>query len=251
MSKSAKDLIRAAPKYLGVPYSKLDCQAFVEACLKDIGISKNLPGSNAWYRTMTWTGTPEECRASFGKIPVGAFLFILAQDGGEPDKYKSDGIGNASHIGIYTGTGKGAWHSSASVGMVCESKFNGKSIKGGWNRIGLWDALNYDLGSIQPANGGNKMTAKVWADNGGTVNMRTGSSAESGLITRVPIGAVVTVLESGVTWSKITYENWTGYMMTKFLMDEASGADGESVTVSRKELEGIYDQIGNMLGLSG
>ena len=105
---SAKDIVlRAAPKYLGTPYSKMDCQAFVEACLKDIGISKNLPGSNAWYRTMTWVGTPEECEHSFGSIPVGAFLYVLKQDGGEPEKYKSDGIGNANHIGIYTGmTGK-------------------------------------------------------------------------------------------------------------------------------------------------
>ena len=95
------------------------------------------------------------------------------------------------------------------------------------------------------------MTAKVFADSGSTVNMRTGPSADSGLIMRVPIGAVVTVLESGVTWSKITHENWTGYMMTKFLVDETGGADGETVTVSRKELERIYDQIGNMLGLRG
>ena len=99
----AADLCQVAPKYLGTPYSKMDCQAYVERCLKDIGISRNLAGSNAWYRAMTWTGTPAECTASFGKIPKGAFLFILKSDGKEPAKYRGDGIGNASHIGIYTG----------------------------------------------------------------------------------------------------------------------------------------------------
>ena len=46
-------------KYLGTPYSEMDCQAFVEACLRDAGINLDLAGSNAWYRKMDWTGTPE------------------------------------------------------------------------------------------------------------------------------------------------------------------------------------------------
>lgn len=161
----AEDLCKVAPAYLGTPYSKMDCQAFVERCLKDIGISRNLAGSNAWYRQMTWTGTPAECIASFGKIPKGAFLFILKQDGKEPAKYKPDGIGNASHIGIYTGMsgaemcklsgvqdavkynyGDGAINSSSTHKCVCTSRFAGKAISGGWNRIGLWDALTYDFG---------------------------------------------------------------------------------------------------------
>ena len=101
--KTATALIRAAPRFLGTPYSTIDCQAFVEAALREIGIRENLAGSNAWFRHMTWTGTPEECKRSFGKIPPGAFIFILEHDGNEPEKYRPDGIGNASHIGIYTG----------------------------------------------------------------------------------------------------------------------------------------------------
>ena len=76
-------------------------------------------------------------------IPNGAFLFILEQDGGEPAKYRADGIGNASHMGIKTGIGEGAIHSSKSRGCVCTSVFRDKSINGGWNRVGLWDAIDY------------------------------------------------------------------------------------------------------------
>ena len=141
---SGKQLAEAGYKYLGTPYSQMDCQAFVEQCLKDCGLSKNLAGSNAWFREVHQNGeilTPEECVSKYGKVPPGAFLFILAKDGKEPAKYKSDNLGNASHIGIATGKGEGAIHSSASRGCVAESKFQNKSINGGWNRVGLWNQV--------------------------------------------------------------------------------------------------------------
>ncbi len=129
-------------KYLGISYSVYDCQAFVEKCLSDAGLVIDLAGSNAWYRAMTWVGTPEECTAEFGYIPKGAFLFIWADDGGEPSYY-TDGLGNASHIGIYTGTGKGAVNASYSRYCVAESYFACSTINGGWNTVGLWNRLDY------------------------------------------------------------------------------------------------------------
>ena len=118
-------------QYLGVSYSKMDCQAFVEQCLRDCGLNKNLAGSNAWFREVYNHGaimTPEECVQQLGCVPKGAFLFILERDGKEPEKYKADGLGNASHIGICTiPRGEGAIHSSASRGCVAESKFKEKA----------------------------------------------------------------------------------------------------------------------------
>ena len=142
-------------KYLGTPYSQMDCQAFVEKCLSDCGLRKDLPGSNAWFREVYRDGvvlTPEECKKQYGCVPKGAFLFILEFDGKEPEKYKADGLGNASHIGICTmPRGEGAIQSSASRGCVAESKFNGKTIKnGGWNRVGLWSKVTYDTGGVAP-----------------------------------------------------------------------------------------------------
>ena len=140
---TAESFSKQGTKYLGLPYSAMDCQAFVEACLKDAGIRINLAGSNAWYRAMDWVGTPEQCVALFGRVPKGAFLFIHAYDGGEPAKYRADGLGNASHIGICTRTGKGAIHSSKSKGGVYESAFADRTINGGWNCVGLWRQLDY------------------------------------------------------------------------------------------------------------
>lgn len=170
------NLVKAAERYLGTSYSEMDCQAFPERALKDCGMEINLAGSNAWIREVMKNGavmTPEECVRQLGKVPPGAFLFILEQDGKEPEKYRGDGIGNASHMGFCTDEtademmayclarissakerkkfveqvshGNGAIHSSSSRGCVCTSKFSGKTIpNGGWNRVGLWNKIAYD-----------------------------------------------------------------------------------------------------------
>ena len=172
MSKpSASVLSKQGDKYIGTPYAKMDCQALVEQMLRDVGINLNLPGSNAWYRKMTWTGSPEECKRTFGRIPVGAFLFILKQDGGEPGKYKADGIGNACHIGVYIARQDGAINSSSKRGKVCYSRFEGKSISGGWNRVGLWDRLSYGEDIDEKIGGSVPVRSIVTSDNGPSVNM--------------------------------------------------------------------------------
>lgn len=110
---SGSDLAEQAVtgNYVGIPYSQLDCQGFVEEVLKDCGVRKpdgsvyNWRGSNSmWRNYITWKGTKEECIKKFGEIPLGAFLFLLKWDGGEKEKGYHDGEGNASHVGLYTGT---------------------------------------------------------------------------------------------------------------------------------------------------
>lgn len=96
--------------YVGIPYSKLDCQGFVEQVLKDLGVRKpdgtvyNWRGSNSmWRNYIGWKGTIEECKREFGEIPPGAFMFLIKHDGGEVEKGYRDGLGNASHVGLYVG----------------------------------------------------------------------------------------------------------------------------------------------------
>ena len=140
---NAEYFSKMGDKYLGTSYSVYDCQAFVERMLADAGLRMDLAGSNAWYRTMSWRGTPEQCIAKFGCIPTGAFLFIVKHDGGEPSHY-NDSLGNASHIGVVTHRNGGAIHSSYSRGGVYTSVFNDATIpNGGWNMIGLWTRMDY------------------------------------------------------------------------------------------------------------
>ena len=223
MSKALASMLPdAGKKYFGRSYDEMDCQRFVETCMKDCGVREDLPGSNAWYRRMNWTGSPEECKSRYGRIPKGAFLFILEQNGKEPEKYKADGIGNASHIGIYTGEGKGAMDSSKSRGLVGESYFKGKTVKGGWNRVGLWtDRFAYEgvdatVSESKATQAVPVMTATVWSDNGLPVKMRY--KPGNNLYESLPVGTEVEVVEKGDTWTQINYTPHKGwYMMTKYL----------------------------------
>lgn len=287
----ATDIIRAAPRYLGVPYSTMDCQAFVEKAMADAGLKRNLAGSNAWWRFALqngWTGTPEECRAKYGQIPKGAFLFILLQDGREPANYQGDGIGNASHIGIYTGQsqdqmleqafmaqgicsteerkalvikaghGSGAINSSASWGCVATSKFAGKSISGGWNRVWLWtDMIDYATDEETKVM---KATVVLPAGKtGGTVNMRTSASTSAPIEARVPVGAQIEVYVDAGQWCQIEYNGQHGYMMSNYIeydgqADESGTAgalseqDRKTIDEQLKAIEKACDTIGAVLG---
>ena len=255
---SAEELSLAGDRFLGRPYSEMDCQAFVERCLACVGCSLDLKGSNAWFRKCTeegWTGSPEECVRVFGSIPKGAFLFIHAFDGGEERRGYHDGKGNASHIGIRTGRGKGAIHSSASRGCVAESEFHDKTVRnGGWNTVGLWnrmdygDAVNRKLDaswnreddtapaevpaeSVLPENGteeGMPMKATVTSPNGRPVNLRKKPDRLAALVDRFQVGTDAEVLECGPVWSRIRVKGKTGWMMTEFLeTEEAESAEPE------------------------
>lgn len=96
-----------SPKYTGKPYSELDCQGFVEQVLKDCNVRKsdgtpyNWRGSNSmWRNALDWKGTIAECVQTFGNIPLGAWVFIVSNDGGEVERGYYDEQGNAKHVGI-------------------------------------------------------------------------------------------------------------------------------------------------------
>ena len=247
MKPEAAALIEAGYQRIGIPYKTMDCQAFVEACLRAIGITTDLAGSNAWYRAMDWVGSPEECKRVFGRIPEGAFLFILEHDGGEVKRGYKDGLGNASHIGIYTGSrGKGAVHSSFTNGMVCESQFKGRTINGGWNQVGLWlDRLDY--GIVDPEGGDGVKTMVTWADNDSPVNMRVRKSTGAQLAGQIPQGETVTAEDNGDGWSWVHWNGKAGYVLTRFLKaPESADTGGE---LDREKLEQIYHDLGKLLGL--
>lgn len=152
---AAGKLLLAHANMMQVPYvanghtlAGMDCQGLAEFLLVQCGVPYgecNRAGSNSHLRECVWRGTPEECKAAFGEVPAGAWLFIVTEDGAEPVKYRDDGIGNAEHMGVYLG-GKQAIHASASRGMVAESRFEGKTIpNGGWNMVGLPKWVDYGI----------------------------------------------------------------------------------------------------------
>lgn len=81
---------------LGTPYSKLDCQAFVEEVLKDVGLPHSFRGSNHMWRDLVTDRTPVKGH----EVPVGSLAFIVKQDGGEVKRGYHDQYGNATHVAI-------------------------------------------------------------------------------------------------------------------------------------------------------
>lgn len=136
----------------GMSYQGADCQGLYEMFMINAGVPAkeiNLAGSNAHFRAHRYVCTPEDCKKLFGSIPKGVTLFILKHDGNEPEKYKADGLGNADHMGYWTGSKSIA--ASAGNHKVIESNFKGKTINGGWNMVGFdWHTI-YDLSAKQQA----------------------------------------------------------------------------------------------------
>lgn len=136
------------PKWDKYKYNQLDCQGYVEAVLKDIGIRKsdgscyNWRGSNSMYRNFySWRGSIEECIKNFGSVPLGAFVYIW-DPSGEEDAGYHDGLGNAKHVGIVCGPDL-VRDSTRST----KSKRDGVGSRtlAGFNRVTLFSGLDYDL----------------------------------------------------------------------------------------------------------
>lgn len=252
--------------YLNTPYDDLDCQALLEAMLKDVGIRKNWKGSNAMYRDMAWVGTPEECKKKFGSIPIGAWIFILKHDGNEPAEYRKDGIGNADHVGVKTGGSKGAIHSSATMDCVAESVFKDKTIpNGGWNRIGLCKLLDYGSKieeilygpTITKTKESSEetqpiiqegvtiiMTTATVQTSGGILNIRDMPSSKGRDIGDIPNGASVQVLEkTSSEWWKVSYCGVTGYCACEYLRE----VENVSITLSKETASALYRALNEVI----
>ena len=88
---------------LGTPYSKMDCQAFVETILKRAGLNIiNYRGSNHMWRELVY----DRQKVKGHEVPPGALAFIVRNDGGEVKRGYHDDMGNATHVAIVIGNGK-------------------------------------------------------------------------------------------------------------------------------------------------
>ncbi len=239
----------------GMTLARMDCQGLVEYLLAQCGVpleACNLAGSNAHWRALKWSGTPEEAVRLFGGVPEGAALFIWVESG-EPAKYLGDGRGNAEHMGLYLGEQR-AIHASASRACVAESVFKQKTIpNGGWNRVGLLPWVDYGA-AVEAKIGGLAVVAEIvddmpeaqepettgsspsvpaaavqpsryWAQvvtpNGGPVNMREKPSKACDLYKEVPNGETVLVIGQvaggGRTWCRVERGSRKWYIQADYL----------------------------------
>lgn len=229
----------------GIAYAQMDCQAFVEAMVARAGGRMAYAGSNDMARNgMRWLCPLSEARAA-GRLKPGAALFIHAADGGEPERYRADGLGNFSHVGLYAGEGAltdadkqgrarvcNAVHSSATMGRVA-----GSTLQNGWTHAGWFRDVAEDAeGEQQPMNENATTGAEptrigyLSAPTGKTVNLRRQRSVQSQLVTRLPLGLCVRVLEADADWACVSAEGYTGYVRRKYL---CIAGDAEEAAAAR------------------
>lgn len=249
------ELLSRVREGLNIPYIRggsseegMDCQGLCEYLLMQCGVPKgecDLAGSNAHWRNCIWRGTPEECTARFGCVPDGAWVFIVNEsDAGTPEKYRGDGLGDASHMGIYLGDGI-ALHASASRGCVAESAFKEKTIpNGGWNAVGLPPWVDYDLDGVAAGDTAGTDTenevvgsseeselsagtpasarvvyAAVSSPDGNPVKLRKSASRHESVYWMVNSGARVRVERTKGDWSLITAVCADGYQRRAYMMN--------------------------------
>lgn len=122
--------------FLGTPYSKLDCQALVEAVLTKAGLRiPNYRGSNHQWRELVY----ERTEITTGQeVPCGVLVFKVRHDGGEVKRGYHDTMGNATHVGVAIGNGQVVDSSTGGVKIRSAANFTH------WGKI---KDVDYEKGS--------------------------------------------------------------------------------------------------------
>jgi cell wall-associated NlpC family hydrolase len=88
--------------YIGLPYSRLDCQGLIKRILADAGEAHSARGSNyMWRYWLSAWGTK-----SGMLIEPGMLVFTIKNDGGEVARGYRDNRGNAAHVGLVVAENK-------------------------------------------------------------------------------------------------------------------------------------------------
>lgn len=125
--------------------------------------------------------------------------------------------------------------------------------KNGWDYVAYLSAVDYSGGG---GGGGGDDPVEVTISGGNVekpINMRASSTTQSKIIAEIPQGSTAELVREDGNWDKITYNGQTGYVKAEFVhkIEEPDDPTGETVTVPREDLEKIYDQLGDWLGLRG
>lgn len=151
--------------------------------------------------------------------------------------------GDIHHIGLVDDDVGYVLNAKGQESGFCRDKLTAKN---GWDYVAYLDAVEYG--------GGGGAIMKVTISGGNTdrpINMRSSASASSKIITQIPQGSTADLIEEYGAWDKIQYQTTTGYVMSEFVHKDQPEPSGDTVTVPRADLEKIYDQIGDWLGLRG
>lgn len=281
MKPTGNQVARAATlaAHVGYTYDELDCQAFVEHCVRQAGGRMDYLGTNDMARRAAWLGTLDEARAQGRLVPGAGLLIREATEANLPARYAGDGLGDFSHVGLYVGenaltdTDKNGRrracdvvHSSATMGRVA-----GSTLANGWTHAMWFPEIDYGASGAAGNAAGDGLTAgaspvrfaTVVSPDGNPVKLRSTPSTDKPYLAKVPVGTAVEVMQDAQGWAQVRLSSGqVGYMMTKFLafegaedvpesgQDEPSGETFEAKALERLEgiqrtLDAVLDAVTN------
>ena len=260
MKPTGTDVAAAAVQaaHVGYTYEDMDCQAFIEHCARQAGGRMDYLGTNDMARNAAWLGTVDNARAQGKLVPGAGMLIHEDTEANLPAKYRGDGLGDFSHVGLYVGenaltdTDKNGQkracdvvHSSATMGRVA-----GSTLANGWTHVMWFPEIDYGneagLGVDQGADSGDvadggmdmsdeltagvpatstKHYAVVVTSDGGPVKLRKSASQQEPMYWLVNNAACVLVERERDGWALVTAictDGYTrrAYMMSNFLHDD-------------------------------
>lgn len=146
----------------GYTYEQYDCVQFTNLVRTTCGLPSLYPGTNTLWRngTLVWQGTIATALNIFGSFPQGSYLFRIRPETDPhyndppeiPPQYYMDGVGNVTHVGIYTNLGLGVMQSG---GYGNPPGFNGVHDSvydpNYWTHLALAPGIDY---GVNPSSGG-------------------------------------------------------------------------------------------------
>ena len=187
MKPTANQVAQAATlaAHVGYTYDELDCQAFVEHCVRQAGGRMDYLGTNDMARRAAWLGTLDEARAQGRLVPGAGLLIRESTEANLPARYAGDGLGDFSHVGLYVGenaltdTDKNGRrracdvvHSSATMGRVA-----GSTLQNGWTHALWFSEIDYAVTAGAGAGAGGANADGTGGGGTGSAGTSTDTSA--------------------------------------------------------------------------
>lgn len=118
---------------------------------------------------------------------------------------------------------------------------------GKWNYYGQLPQVSYGNNEDEKV----VVTVEYATVTGGSLNMRNEKSVSSTKLASIPSGTRIAVTEHGSDWCKAIYNNYTGYVMTKYLNFESDGNEKNKITInlSRDTANALYEALKLSLNL--
>ena len=230
LSKSKLDeLIAQYPNY--VSYSKnskaighrvWDCASLVRYAMKQIGISMVSGATSQWKKTK-WAR-----KGTIDQLPKDQVACLYRWTGSV-----------MQHTGIYLGNGYVIDARGSSAGVI-KSKLSSYP----------WTHFGQPQGLIKKEQTNEVISvsyqAKVIADSGSTVRMRSAPSKEASVTATIALGTIVDVVEEAEGWCGIMYNGQKGYMMSQFL-EKTKSEEGLYYVRIKCGSQGEAEQLASLL----